>query len=321
MAPGTLLEIYRIAARIKQVDARLGALIRSGTLRANFYSPRGQEIVSAATSVHLEASDYIVTTYRGLHDQIAKGLSLRALMAEYFGRTTGSCKGKGGAMHITCPEVGIMMTTGIVGSGTAIATGLALASQERGDGRVTVVNFGDGASNIGAVHESLNIAALWRLPLVFLCQNNLFAEHTATENCTAGQIAARAAGYGIQGLRVNGNDAAEMFDAAGQAVRRARQGGGPTLIEAMTFRFNGHNFGDPGNYIPKPTYEAAVAADPMPGLRRKIMDEGVASEDALATIEAAIEAEIDDAVAFAQASPMPEAGEVLTDLYFEPEAA
>lgn len=310
-----LLAIYKTASLIKQTDEVIRTLITRGKLHANYYSPRGQEIVAAATAAHLRADDYVVTIYRGLHDHLAKGVPLKLLMAEYFGRVDGSCKGKGGCMHITHPESGVMVTTGIVGSGMPIANGLALASQVRRDGRVTITNFGDGATNIGSFHESLNLAAIWKLPVVFLCQNNLYGEHTSLENATAGQIFERARGYDIPGVRVDGNDPVAMFVAAGEAIERARAGEGPTLIEARTFRFFGHNFGDPGDYIPKEQMAAALAADPVPALRARLIGDGVASEAALADADAVIRAEIDDAVAFASASPYPDPSEMLTDVY------
>jgi len=310
-----LIDIFRKATLIMRADEHIRGLLRSGALRANYYSPRGQEIISAATAVNLRSDDYAVTIYRGLHDHLAKGVPIKALMAEYFGRADGSCKGKGGCMHITHPAAGVMVTTGIVGSGMPIANGLALASQVRGDGRVTVTNFGDGASNIGAFGESLNMASLWKLPVVFLCQNNMFAEHTALALGTAGEIARRADGYGMPGVLVNGNDPNAMFIAAREAIERARSGEGPTLIEARTFRFHGHNYGDPGAYIPKDVYEQAAAADPMPRLRRRLIDDGVLDEASVVKIEEEIEAEVVGAVAFAQASPPPDPNEVLIDVY------
>ena len=172
-------------------------------------------------------------------------------------------------MHVTHPASGCMVTTGVVGSGMPIGCGLALAAQVRGEKRVTVTNFGDGAANIGAFHESLNLASVWKLPVIFLCQNNRYAEHTAYAKGTSGEsIAARAKGYGIPGVRVDGNDPVAVYEAARTAVERARAGEGPTLLEAVTFRFNGHLIGDPGEYIPKAEYQAAVAADPYPKYRQ-----------------------------------------------------
>jgi pyruvate dehydrogenase E1 component alpha subunit len=310
-----LVEIFGKAMLIMQADEQIRGLLKAGILRANYYSPRGQEIVAAAMAVNLRPDDYVVTIYRGLHDHLAKGVPLKALLAEYFGRADGSCKGKGGCMHITHPAAGVMVTTGIVGSGMPIANGLALASQTRGDGRVTVTNFGDGAANIGAFGESLNLASLWKLPVVFLCQNNLFAEHTALELGTAGQIARRADGYGMPGVLVDGNDPDAMYTAARQAVERARSGAGPTLIEARTFRFHGHNFGDPGLYIPKERYAQAVKDDPLPKLRQRLIDLEILDEDSIAAMEAATQAELAEAIAFARASPLPDPSEVMIDIY------
>ena len=310
-----LLAIYRSAARIKKMDERMRALLRAGRLSANYYSPRGQEVLAAAMAATLEPDDYYVTIYRGLHDHLAKGVPLRDLIAEYFGKATGSCKGKGGCMHVTHPETGVMVTTGIVGSGMPIANGLALASQVRGDGRVTVTNFGDGASNIGAFAESINLASVWKLPVIFLCQNNLFAEHTALEACTGGEIWRRAEGYGLPGVLVDGNDPEAMFAAASEAVARARRGDGPTLIEARTFRFEGHNYGDPGHYISKELYAEKLAADPVPALRALVLERAIAGEQALVAMEAEIDAEIADAVEFAQSSPYPDDSEMLRDVF------
>lgn len=173
-----LVGIYRTAARILAFDETYRAQMMSGKFAGMYYSPRGQEFAAASVAAHLRRTDFVVTTYRGLHDQIAKGVPLRDLWAEYLGRAAGTCRGKGGPMHVTSPEHGLMVTTGVVGSGLPIANGLALAAKMRGTDQVTVVNFGDGASNIGAFHEALNLASLWQLPVIFVCQNNKWAEYT-----------------------------------------------------------------------------------------------------------------------------------------------
>lgn len=311
-----LLDVYRKALLIQLFDERMRSLISTGRMAAVYYSPRGQEIVAAAMGVHLKPTDYLVTTYRGVHDQLAKGMPLRLLVAEYAGKATGACKGKGGAMHITYPAAGIMVTTGVVGSGLPIANGLALAAQLKSDGRVTLCNFGDGASNIGAFHEALNLASLWKLPVVFLCQNNRFAECTRYEDgTTVARISERAAAYGMRGVTVDGNDAAAMWQASREAVERARAGAGPTLIEALTFRFMGHYFGDPGAYIPKEEYAAALARDPMPRCRGAVLEARAASEAELEALAREINAEIDDAVKFAADSSPPDPGEIDKDIY------
>jgi TPP-dependent pyruvate/acetoin dehydrogenase alpha subunit len=315
-SPAALLGIYKKALLIRLVDERMRSLLSSGRLAAVYHPPSGQEILAAAMGVHLTPSDYLVCTYRGAHDQLAKGIPLRLLYSEYYGKSTGACRGKGGPMHITYPTNGIMVTTGVVGGGLPIANGLALASQLKGDGRVTLCSFGDGASNIGAFHESLNMASLWKLPVIFLCQNNGYGECTRYEVATAvAHIAERAASYGMVGVTVNGNDPKAMWHAARDAVERARSGQGPTLLEATTFRFMGHYFGDPGTYIPKEEYAAALARDPMPVCRAEVLKTGAATEAELTQLQQEITAQIDDALKFAAESSAPELAEIDRDIY------
>jgi acetoin:2,6-dichlorophenolindophenol oxidoreductase subunit alpha len=314
----TLLDIYRTASLIKLIDERIRTLLMSGEIALSYYSPRGQEIVAAATAASLRPEDYVVTTYRGIHDQIAKGVPLRLLLAEYFGKVTGSCKGKGGPMHVTHPESGVMLTTGVVGSGLPIANGLALAAVLRNENRVVVTNFGDGASNIGAFHEALNLAALWKLPVVFLCQNNEYAEHTTYANGTScPNVADRAVAYGIPGVTVDGNDPAAMYDAAAQAISSARAGNGPTLLEAKTFRFMGHFFGDDGSYIDAELMADRMAKDPVPALRERLIADGHADASKLDAIDNEAREQIEDAVEFARESDYPEVAELSRDVYVE----
>jgi len=318
----TQLEIYKRVALLKANDERSRKVIMTGRLVMPYYSYRGQEVIPAAMATALTDDDYWVTIYRGIHDMLAKGMPLNDLWAEVAGRVDGTCKGKGGPMHLTYPKKGIMVTTGIVGASMPIANGIAWGSQLSGNRRVAVATFGDGATNIGAFHESLNLAAVWKLPVIFLCQNNLYGEHTTYEKATsAKRIADRAVAYDIPGVRVNGNDPIEMFAAAREAVERARAGDGPTLIEAMTFRFNGHVFGDADAYMDKAQKKAAVEADPVPIFRARLIAEGIATEEQLAAIEADIEKRIDDAVEFALASPFPEIDELTKDVYAEGVAA
>ncbi|MEU1365533.1 thiamine pyrophosphate-dependent dehydrogenase E1 component subunit alpha [Streptomyces sp. NPDC005803] len=314
-----LVRVYRTAALIHRSDERLRGMLTSGELAAAYYSPRGQEIVAAAMAHSgVTTDDYLVTTYRGIHDQIAKGMPLDLLFAEIFGKATGACKGKGGPMHVTHPDTGVMVTTGIVGSGLPIGVGLATSSDIRKDGRVTVVCFGDGASNIGAFHESLNLASLWKLPVVFVCQNNLYAESTSYANgTTAEHIADRAAGYGMPGVTVDGNDPQAALDAFTSALDRARAGEGPTLVEAVTYRFMGHYFGDPGSYMDRDEYDAALAADPVPALRALLLERGLADDDQLRAWETQISEEVDRAITFASDSPYPGADELRLDVYRE----
>jgi pyruvate dehydrogenase E1 component alpha subunit len=309
-----LLDIYRRANLIYRADEKFRGMITSGQLQIIYYSPRGQEILSASLMAALNPDDYLVTTYRGIHDQLAKGIPPKDLWAEFAGKKTGTCKGKGGPMHITHPQSGVMVTTGIVGSGMPIANGLALASQLEGDGRVTVVCFGDAATNIGAFHESLNMAQIWKLPVIFVCQNNLYGEHTPQAMSTgAAELIDRGPAYGIRTVQVNGNDALAMHAAAREAVEYARAGNGPTFIEAKTFRFFGHLLGDDSHYIPKAEMDAAKLADPIPAYRRALLERQI-PEAELDAIDAAILAEIDVAAQFALDSDYPAVEEIRIDV-------
>jgi len=312
----TQIEIYRRMALLKANDERSRKLVTTGRLVMPYYSYRGQEVIPAALTVNLSDDDYLCTIYRGVHDMLAKGMPLNALWAEIAGRATGVCKGKGGPMHLTYPAKGIMVTTGIVGSSLPIANGLAWAAQLSGDGRIAVAMFGDGASNIGAFHEALNLASVWKLPVVFVCQNNLYAEHTAfAKGTSAKRVADRGVAYDMPAERVNGNDPIEMYGVAKEAVARARAGGGPTLIEAMTFRFHGHVLGDADGYMDEGQKQAAMKADPVPLYRAKLLADGLAGEAQLAEMEAGIERELDEAVTFALASTLPDISEMRRDVY------
>jgi pyruvate dehydrogenase E1 component alpha subunit len=313
----TLIDIYRRMVLIARNDERFRSVIKAGKIAAPYYSPKGQECIPAAVSVNLTDQDYICTIYRGVHDMLAKGVPSKLIWAEIAGRATGTCKGKGGPMHITHPASGVMVTTGIVGSSMPIANGLALAAQIRGEKRVAVAYFGDGASNIGAFHESLNMAAVWKLPVIFVCQNNGYAEHTRYDMGTSAvRISDRAAGYRMPGVTVDGNDPLAVYAAANEAVQRARDGGGPTLIEAKTFRFHGHVFGDADSYMAPGEKEAAMARDPLPRYRAWLVESGI-PEAQLTAIEQAIDLEVTEAVEFALSSPWPDASELARDVLAE----
>lgn len=312
----TLLEMYKCAALLKANDDRARKIIMSGKIAMVYYPYRGQEIIPAAYAASLRDDDYLCTIYRGIHDMLAKGFPLKDLWAELAGRTTGSCKGKGGPMHLTYPPKGIMVTTGIVGSSAPIANGLAWGIQLEKSDRVSVATFGDGASNIGAVHEAMNMASVWKLPVVFICQNNLYAEHTTFEKMTGGQnVANRAAGYAMPGVRVDGNDPVAMYAAAAEAIARARGGEGPTLLECMTFRFHGHTFGDDDSYMSKEQKAAAMEADPVPRFRAKLIADDIATDSELTEIEGRIDQDIEEAVAYALDSPWPEPDDLRHDVF------
>lgn len=313
-----LKRVYMRMSLIKANDEAMRQAIRTGKLQIIYYSPRGQEVIPSAIAEHLNKDDYLVTIYRGIHDQIAKGVPLKALWAEYAGRATGTCKGKGGPMHITHPETGVMVTTGVVGSGMPIALGLGFAAQLDGRSQVVVTNFGDGASNIGAFHESLNLASVWKLPVVFVCQNNLYAEHTSYRLGTAVEnIADRSASYSMPGVTVDGNDPVAMWKAASEAIERARAGEGPTLLECRTFRFEGHLLGDDSHYIPAEEMAAAKAADPVPAFRKRLIDQFDVSSGELDRLDADNQAQVDEAMQFALDSPYPDAAENRLDILAE----
>lgn len=309
-----LLDIYRRANLVYRADEKFRSMIGSGQLQILYYSPRGQEVLTAALMAAAAPNDYLVTTYRGIHDQLAKGIPIAELWAEFAGKSTGTCKGKGGPMHITHPATGVMVTTGIVGSGLPIANGLALASQLEGDGKVTICCFGDGSTNIGAFHEALNMASIWKLPVVFVCQNNLYGEHTPQAMSTgARELIDRAPGYGIHSVQVNGNDAFAMYAAAREAFDRARNGAGPTFLEAKTFRFFGHLLGDDSHYIPHKEMQAAKAADPIPLFRRALLERGIPDTE-LNDIDTSIAGEVEAAAKFALDSPYPDTAEIRIDV-------
>ena len=315
-AQGTdLRAIWRTAARVRAVDEALRALIAGGGFTGFYYSPRGQEVVAATVSSCLRPDDYLVTTYRGIHDQLAKGVPLVGLLAEVFGKRTGCCKGKGGPMHVADPSSGVMVTTGIVGGGLPIATGLALGARLEGRDRVCVASFGDGATNIGAFHEALNLAAVWDLPVVFVCQNNEFGEFTPRTDTARVEIAERAAAYGLPGESVDGNDATALRPAVARAVARARAGEGPTLLDCRTYRFMGHFFGDQMPYMDKDELARRMADDPVDRLRAAVLAAGAADEDGLSADEAAIATEVAAAIEAARSAPDPEPDEVLDDVW------
>lgn len=312
----TAVGIYRQMARIAETDRRIVQGLAAGDLQFQYYPAGGQEAIAATIMSLLNPDDLAVTTYRVIHDIVAKGTPIREILAEMYGRETGTCKGKGGPMHLTAPDSGLMVTTGIVGAGAPIANGIALAEQMRGTGRVTVCSFGDGAANIGAVHEALNMAALWSLPVIFVCQNNLYAEYTSFEASTkSSSIAARAEGYGMAGERCDGRDPAELHPAAERAIVRARSGEGPTLLECVAPRLQGHAFGSDTEHMDQERLRADRADAPMATVRRRLLEDGLASEADLAAIEAEAKQEVDDAEAFARESQAPEPNELTTDVF------
>jgi acetoin:2,6-dichlorophenolindophenol oxidoreductase subunit alpha len=300
--PDVERRLYALMVLMKAADDRLSKGIGTGEFMCVYWPSRGQEAIGAAMGVALRPDDQLVTTYRGLHDLIGKGIPLEEIYGEMMGRTVGASRGKGGTMHIADPARGVMLSTGIVGAGPPVAVGLAMAAKRKGIDRVTVVSFGDGATNTGSFHEAANMAALWDLPVVFVCQNNLYAEMTPTsDTMKLERVADRAAGYGMPGVTVDGNDPLAVKAALDDALGRARDGAGPTFIECVTFRFRGHYFGDRMAYIPKEQLAAAIEADPVPRFRNHLAETGVCDaaeldridNEALAAVETALNTVLD----------------------------
>jgi pyruvate/2-oxoglutarate/acetoin dehydrogenase E1 component/TPP-dependent pyruvate/acetoin dehydrogenase alpha subunit len=308
--------IYTTMVRIDACNKRIEQLLAAGALQFQYYPCGGQEAIPASIAPQLNDDDQVVTTYRGVHDIVAKGTPMVEIIAEMMGKVNGTSKGKGGAMHLSDPNAGLMVTTGIVGAGMPIANGLALAAKLKGTGKVVIVNFGDGASNIGAFNESVNMAALWDLPIVFLCQNNAYAEYTSFEGSTKSpNIAARAAGYGMAGETVDGTDPDAIHAAAGRAIERARKGEGPTLLECMAYRLQGHAFGSEEDHMDQEELAAARANQPIAKFRATLMERGDATSDELDAIEAAAKAEVEDAVEQSMAAEMPGEDELYADIF------
>ena len=312
----TLLWAYEKMVTIRRFEEQARREADAGKLRG-MHSSIGQEAVPTGICAHLTDDDYVLGTHRSHHHCIAKGVDLNEMMAELLGKSTGTNKGKGGTMHIADINKGMLGANGIVGSNIPVATGVALSAKVKGTDRVSVVFFGDGASSQGSLHESMNLASIWKLPIIFVCENNRYAEATPYEYAVAGgSISNRAAGYGMPGVSVDGQSVLDMFEVAGEAVRRARAGDGPTLIEAHTYRYQGH-FGADNTLSYRTEEEEAyyLDRDCIERLKVHLLDGGYATESDLAVIdEGAVEA-VAAAVKFADESPFPADEELTTDVY------
>lgn len=321
VAPATrdlVLDLHRRMVRIRRFEESSGKLVETGQMPGFLHLYVGQEAVAAGVMSTLTDDDQITSTHRGHGHAIAKGAEFRPMFAELYGKTTGYCKGRGGSMHIVDTGRGMLGANAIVGGGIPIALGAGFASQYRGDGSVAVSFFGDGATNIGAFHESANMAAVWDLPVVFVCENNGYAEFTSQEqHMRLTDIADRAAAYGMPGIICDGMDALAVRAAALEAVERARRGEGPTLIEAKTYRFFDHQ-GIKGMRIPyrdPAEVEAWKTRDAIRLIEAIGVERGLASPDDFAAIWAEVEDEIVDGIAYAQNSPDPDPADILDDVY------
>src|SRR3989449_806871 len=302
-----LESLYTTMVKIRRFDEKTAELFVQGLVKGTAHSYVGEEAVAAAACANLRADDSIVGTHRGHGHCIAKGARVDRMMAELFGRVDGYCRGLGGSMHIAALDLNILGCNGIVAAGLPIGTGAALANRIRRTDGVVIAFFGDGGANQGVVHESLNLAAVWKLPIIYLCENNQYALSTASTRTTAGEsIAGRAAAYGIPGVRVDGNDVLAVYEATKTAVARARTGQGPTLIEAVTYRWGGHSMrANLPDYRTKEEEREWMERDPIARLRDHLVDEKRATPMRLKELEESVELELDRAVEFAKASPEP----------------
>lgn len=308
--------MYELMAVMKATDERILKGVMSGEFTAIYYPHRGQEAIAAALGVALRPTDRLVTTYRGVHDHIGKGVPLEDVFATILGRACAPDHGNGGVMHLAAPESGVLLSTGIVGAGIPVAVGLALASQLDGTDMVTAVCFGDGSTNTGSFHEAINMAAAWNIPCVLVCQNNRWAESSAFRNTVKhDRIADRAAAYGIPGFQVDGNDPDALLALLRDAIEQARGGGGPTLIDCVTFRFSGHGIGDDSSYIPAEEMAAAKDRDPIPRYRRELLSSGSFTEAELDDIDNRAVSTVAEVMKHVIDSPSPDPTQVSVHLY------
>jgi len=310
--------MYRTMVLIRRFEERVNELYMQGRIPSTLHLYIGQEAVATGVCAALNQDDYVLSTHRPHGHALAKGMSPRALLAELMARSTGCCRAKGGSMHIGDMRIGMVPAIAIVGGNIPIAAGFGLAAKMQKNGRVAVAFFGDGAANEGAWHEGLNLAAIWALPVVFVCENNLYAASTPFSLAfKIEHIADRAAAYGMPGRIVDGNDVLAVYAAAREAVERARQGGGPTLIECKTYRLCGHSRSDPRTYRSRAEEAAWQQRDPIVRHRNWLLEQGICSGRELDEIAGEVEQVIEDAIAFAEASPEPEPAALYADVFKE----
>jgi len=312
----TALALYRQLVRLRRFEKRAYDLFMQNLVKGTSHLSLGMEAVAAGFAEAMEPDDYTFATYRGHAHTLARGSSMTAVMGELLGRDNGLMHGKGGSMHLTDTDRGVMGSYAIVGAHLTIALGAAWSAQYQNQPRVTVAFFGDGATNIGAFHEALNLSAIWRLPVVFVCENNLYMEYTPISTVTAVErpAADRASAYGLERILIDGNDADVVYLTAMEFLRRARSGGGPALIEAQTYRTGGHSRADPGKY--KPAAEAAAWAqyDPIALYRQRLRDIGVAEAD-IDGIDVQAQQDVDRATDAAKAAPPPGPDRLMTNVW------
>jgi acetoin:2,6-dichlorophenolindophenol oxidoreductase subunit alpha len=317
-----LLGCYELMAVIRGTEQAAHDLFLAGLVKGTTHLAAGHEAVAVGASFALEPGDYVFATYRGHHHAMARGASAQECLAELMSRATGVCRGKGGSMHLTKASAGMLGSYAIVGAHLPVAAGAAWSAQLRGSGQVAVAFFGDGATNIGAFHEALNLASVWKLPVLFVCENNLYMEYTPIGSVTAADhpAAGRAAGYRLPGEVIDGNDVVVVADAVGRAAARARAGGGPTVVEALTYRHFGHSRTDPAAYRPDGELAEWLEKDPLTVAAARLAAMGVLPEQVGAAAGRAARI-VASAVAAATAAPAADPGQALTDVWADGGAA
>ncbi|HUZ47927.1 MAG TPA: thiamine pyrophosphate-dependent dehydrogenase E1 component subunit alpha [Terriglobia bacterium] len=312
-----ILSLYRTMVEIREFELKARELFRSGKMPGFIHLYIGEEAVASGVIAHLKKDDYVTSTHRGHGHALAKGISAREAMAELMGKEGGCCGGRGGSMHLYEPAVGFLGTNGVVPPGIPIAAGAALSAKLRKSGQVTVCFFGDGAVNNASFHEGLNMAAAWELPVVYVCENNLYATEMPFQKATKNiSVASRAAAYSMPGEQVDGNNVLAVYERAGKAIDRARRGEGPTLIECLTYRWFGHHEGDPGtSYRSKEEIEAWKERDPIKKLREETLASQWCEVTDLEKIEKEIQQLIEEAAQFSLDSPQPGVGTVLDHVF------
>ncbi len=315
-----ILNIYQKMVEIRNFEERIRYLFLEGKMPGTVHQYIGMEACAVGVCTSLKKDDMIASSHRPHGHAIARGIPIREITAELYGKTTGCCKGKGGSMHLGDVEKGMLPAIAIVGGNIPITMGMALAFKMRNEKRVAVSFFGDGASNEGAFHEALNMAAVYNVPAVFVCENNQYGASTNIKKTTRiKDIADRAGAYGMKGVIADGMDVLEVYVKAGEAIDEARKGKGPTLLELKTFRFCGHSRSDPNNYIPKEESEYWKSRDPIVLFEKLLLKENIADKDEIEKIKAKVESMIDEAVEFGQNSPDPKPEDTYNDLYINME--
>jgi TPP-dependent pyruvate/acetoin dehydrogenase alpha subunit len=310
------ISLLKTMIRIRAFEERVRDLFAAGRLPGFVHLSIGQEAVAAGACCALNRKDYVLSTHRGHGHMIAKGADTSKMMAELYAKRSGSCKGKGGSMHIADASVGVLGANGVVAGGLTVAAGVGLSIRQRQSGQICLSFFGDGAANRGPVHEAMNLAVVWKLPVVFLCENNGWASTTSHHYaCAVGDVAARGSGYGLQGVVVDGMDALAVYDAVQSAASCARTGGGPAFIEAKVVRWQGHYEGDPQGYRDKSEIERGKAQDPIRRLGTALVASGSLRDEDVTALRRDANEEMDRAVAFGESSPLPAPEEALQDLF------